>query len=151
MFIMKYRNRLIEPPVKKVDCSNKIITIYKLGYDENHLIKVFEKEKVNIYDKIQSYSNDVYFTRILKTIQLTENPTLYVMNQSSNIDLTSMPTSFTEAHKIINEAKSKEEAVKSSEYFKSKGLSFDEFVKCYSSLDHLNFLKEKYEKKEADK
>lgn len=151
MFVIKYKSRLQEPEAKKVDCSKKIITIYKLGYDENHLVKVVEKEKVNIYDKIQSYANDVDFTRILKTIELTENPALYATTQSSDIDLTSMPQDFVTAHKIMSDAKAKEESVKSSDYFKSKGISFDEFIKNYNALDHAAFLKSKLEKKEENK
>lgn len=151
MFIIKYKSRLQEPAAKPVDCSNKIVTIYKLAYDENHLVKIVEKEKVNIFEKIQSYKNDVDFARILKTIELTENPMLYAEAQRNDIDLTQMPQDFVAAQKVVAEAKAKEAVVKNSEYFKSKGISFDEFIKNYSALDHAQFLKSKYEKKEENK
>lgn len=150
-FVLKFRSREKEPEIKPVDCSKKIITTYKLQYDKDHIVKVVKSGEVNIYEKIQTYANDCDFSRIIKNIQLSGNNFLYADSRTSDIDLTKMPQNIVEAKKVSDEAQKLEKVVKNSEYFKQKGLSFEEFIKSYNSLEHASWLKSKYERKEDNK
>ena len=151
MFVIKYKNRNNEPEAKLFDCSKEIITLYKLAYDKDMRVQVVEKQKINIYDEIQSHANEVDFERILKTIELSDDKSIFTSKQDKNIDMTVIPDNFVEAYKTIESSKVAENNIKNSEYFKSKGIPFSEFVKNYNSLDHAAFLKSKYEKKEESK
>lgn len=151
VFVVKFKSRLKEPAVKKVNCSNKIVTIYDLEYDKNHLVKVVKKGEENIYDKIQTYAGDCDFSRILKTIELSGDTSLYQNKAVSDMDLTNMPTSLAEAKKVVEKAAILGDRVSSSEYFKQKGIKFADFVKNFNEADYFQYLKNKYSKKEEDK
>lgn len=151
VFVVKFKSRLKEPEVKKAKCSNKIVTIYDLEYDKNHIVKVVKKGEENIYNKIQTYKNDCDFSRILKTIEMTGDITLYQNKAVSDMDLTNMPNSMAEAKKAVEKAAILGESVAKSDYFKSKGIKFADFVKNFNEADYFEYLKNKYSKKEESK
>lgn len=148
-FVIKFKNRNYEPEVNKVDCSQKVINIYELQYDKDHIVKVVESGTINIYDKIQSFANDNDMAKILKTIEITGQPELFKTTQVADIDLTSLPQDLVEAKKIVDEAKSIEKKVKESEIFHDSGLTFDEFVKQYTLKTHVDYLLKKAKEKEV--
>lgn len=148
-FIVKFKNRNIEPIVKPVNCSNKIITLYDLQYNVDHIVKVVKSGEVNIYEKIQTYSHDNDFSRLLKNIELTHNMNLYTANQSGYTDATSLPQNISEMLKTVQHAEEVANKLKNDEFVLSKGVPFKEFIKNYSEKEHYDYLKNKYEKKEV--
>lgn len=148
-FVVKFKNRNIEPVVKAFDASRKLITTYDLEYNDKHQVIVVKTGEVNVYDKIQTYAHDNDFSRILRNIELTQDINLYAPKQKGFVDATQFAQDKTEALKQAIEVEYMTSKLKNDEYVKSKGIPFDEFIKTYNSIDHLNWLKAKYEKKEV--
>lgn len=152
-----FKSPNIQHPFKKADCSRRIQKLYELQYNDKHQVVVVEVGEKDIYAEIQTFAHDNDFSRIMHTIEITNNPGLYALD-APGVDMTAMPQSVLEAQKLIKESSEK---LKNNEFYKHKekeyenkyssGLSMKEFVKIFNKDELIDFYKGKIEALEKAK
>lgn len=143
-----FKSRIAHQPNNENDCSKRLIKLYELQYDDKHRVVVKDIGERDIYAEIQTHAHDNDIERIIKTIQITQNPNLYVSN--NGVDLLGMPESVVDAY---NKVSNVDEKIKKDDFFKVKskeyekkygtGLTLSEYVKIFDKNELINFYQSK--------
>lgn len=135
-----FKNPNVHEPAKKFNASKKIYDTYDLQFDKDHIVRVVKTGNVDIYAKIQTYANDNDFTKIMRSIEATQNPEMFVAQNNQFGDITSAPTSMLEAQKLLNEAEFK---FNTNDYGQKKGMSLKDFAKIITDDDFIALVNER--------
>lgn len=150
-FIMShsiFKSRIARQPNNENNCGKRLIKLYELQYDDKHKVVIKDVGERDIYAEIQTHAHDNDIERIIKTIQITQNPNLYV--SSTGVDMLGMPDTVVDAY---NHVASADEKIKKDDFFKVKskeyekkygtGLTMSEYVKIFDKNELINFYQSK--------
>lgn len=102
---MEFYTNFKKPKRMQETFNNKYQTIYKAEIDtKTGERKLVEKEKINVYDKIQEFKDECNIASMMERYQLNMHDTIS-QNEEKLIDLTNLPENLMETMKAIDDAK----------------------------------------------
>ena len=101
---MNFYSMYNRPERKRELFNNEMQKVYKATYDKNGVRSLKVDKEVNIYEKIQEFSNDVSLSSIFSKYGLNVYDQLK-QSEEQLVDLTNLPTNLMEAMTVIDDAK----------------------------------------------
>lgn len=101
---MNFYSMYNRPERKREKFDNQEQVVYKASYDKNGVRSLKVDKKVNIYEKIQEFANDVSLSSIFSKYGLNVYDQLK-QSEEQFVDLSNLPTNLMEAMNVIDEAK----------------------------------------------
>ena len=101
---MNFYSMYNRPERKREKFYNQEKVVYKATYDKNGVRSLKVDKKVNIYEKIQEFANDVSLSSIFSKYGLNVYDQLK-QSEEQLVDLTNLPTNLMEVMTVIDDAK----------------------------------------------